>query len=85
MIEQTLKDRGRRYGDYMVVSENSQMLKEIFRASKQWNHLGNFQRESLDMIASKLARIMNGDRFYADNWIDISGYAKLVSQELERG
>mgnify|MGYP003651865884 CR=1 FL=1 len=84
MIEQTLKDRGRRYGDYMVVSENSQMLKEIFRASKQWDHLGNFQRESLDMIANKLARIMNGDRFYADSWTDIAGYATLVAQELKK-
>ena len=83
MIDEILKDRGRRYGDYTVVSEHSQMIKELFRASKQWQHLGNFQRESLDMIANKLARIMNGDRFYADSWVDIAGYATLVAQELQ--
>lgn len=84
MIEQTLKDRGRRYGDFTVVAEHSQLLKQLFRASKQWDRLANHQRESLDMIANKLARIMNGDRFYADSWIDIAGYATLVAQELQR-
>lgn len=84
MIEQTLKDRGRRYGDYVVVAEQAQLIKQLFRASKQWDSLANYQRESLDMIANKLARIMNGDRFYADSWVDIAGYATLVAQELKR-
>ena len=26
---------------------------------------------------------MNGDPNYADSWIDIAGYAKLVSDRLE--
>ena len=28
-------------------------------------------------------RIVNGDQHYADSWIDIAGYAKLVADRLE--
>jgi len=36
-----------------------------------------------DMIANKLGRILNGDPNYADSWMDIAGYAKLVADRLE--
>ena len=36
------------------------------------------------MISHKIARIMNGDPNYADNWIDIAGYATLVANRLEK-
>jgi hypothetical protein len=35
------------------------------------------------MICHKLGRIVNGDPNYADSWIDIAGYAKLVADRLE--
>lgn len=35
------------------------------------------------MIFHKIARILNGDPNYADSWVDIAGYAKLVADELE--
>ena len=34
------------------------------------------------MIAHKLGRIVNGDPYYADSYIDIAGYAKLVGDRL---
>jgi len=34
------------------------------------------------MIAHKIGRILNGDPNYADSWIDIAGYAKLVADRL---
>jgi len=46
--------------------------------------LNNDQREALEMIAHKIARILNGDPNYADNWIDIAGYATLVANRLEK-
>jgi hypothetical protein len=45
--------------------------------------LDNDQIEALEMIFSKLARILNGDPNYADSWIDIAGYATLVADRLE--
>ena len=35
------------------------------------------------MIFAKVGRILNGDPNYADSWIDIAGYAKLVADRLE--
>lgn len=41
------------------------------------------QRESLEMVMHKIARIINGDPNYADSWHDIAGYAKLVADRLD--
>ena len=41
------------------------------------------QQEALEMILHKIARIVNGDPDYADSWVDIAGYAKLVADRLE--
>lgn len=42
--------------------------------------LTDVQRESIDLIATKLARICCGDPNHRDHWDDIAGYATLVSQ-----
>ena len=38
--------------------------------------------EALDMIASKLARVVSGDALHLDHWDDIAGYATLVANFL---
>jgi hypothetical protein len=40
------------------------------------------QWEALEMIASKMSRIVNGNPDKIDNWDDIAGYAKLVADQL---
>lgn len=40
------------------------------------------QMEALEMIAHKIARILNGDPDYEDSWRDIAGYATLVADRL---
>ena len=44
----------------------------------------DIQREALEMIASKLARIFNGDNNYADSYHDIGGYSKLAENDLSQ-
>ena len=41
------------------------------------------QVEALDMIATKIARILNGNPDHVDSWIDIAGYATLVADRLK--
>ncbi|CAB4172042.1 hypothetical protein UFOVP1552_8 [uncultured Caudovirales phage] len=41
-----------------------------------------YMRESVHMIQQKIARILSGDPFEPDHWMDIEGYARLVSIEL---
>jgi hypothetical protein len=36
------------------------------------------------MVVHKIGRILNGDPHYADSWVDIAGYAKLVADRLEK-
>ena len=39
-------------------------------------------RESLEMVAHKVARILNGNPTNVDSWHDIAGYAALVEKRL---
>lgn len=40
-------------------------------------------KEALEMVQHKIARILNGDPQYLDNWVDGAGYFKLVADRLE--
>jgi len=63
----------------------TQNLKEILHAAPSWENMDADQQESLEMIVHKIARILNGRPDYADSWVDIAGYARLVSERLEKG
>lgn len=86
-IEQTLEERGARYGRYCDVASTSQGIKALINLTlrtEKGDTTDEVLRESLDMIANKLARIANGDPYYRDSWHDIIGYCTLVLNELER-
>jgi hypothetical protein len=82
-IEATLGERQKTYGDYSDVAHRSQIIKAAFRASPKWSLLASCQRESLEMIANKLARILEGNCNHIDSWHDIAGYSQLVVKYLE--
>lgn len=82
-IKTTLAEREKTYGDYEKVALISQVIKDILKEGEQYIYLKAYQLESLDMIANKLARIVNGDPKYRDSWHDIEGYARLVSDKLK--
>lgn len=90
-IENTLVERGNRYGDFSDHAKIAQDLQDVMRRSETsesgsifhgWNDLSPVQKQALTVIADKIARILSGDPNYADNWHDIQGYAKLVEQRL---
>lgn len=83
MIEDTLKERGSRYGDFKENAECSQALKEVMRAFPGWERLSDSQKESLDLNATKDSRIITGDCDWKDNWVDKEGYCRLIVKELE--
>ena len=84
-ITETLGQREGRYGEYVNVAATAQQLKETLRSGDSWGIMEAYMQESLDLIANKLARIVNGDPFYDDSWHDVGGYAKLVEIELNKG
>ena len=81
-INNTLNERGARYGNYSDVASTTQQLMAIVERGANYDHLNAEQKTSLFMICNKMARIVNGDPNYIENWHDISGYATLVEKEL---
>ena len=79
-----LAGREARYGSFSGHARISQELKLVMVERVKWSMMQDDQREALEMIAHKIARILNGDPNYADNWIDIAGYATLVANRLEK-
>lgn len=86
-IDTTLDERGKRYGVFAEQAQVAQELKQLisFHLGTRSKHLAADQREALDMMCHKIGRIVNGDSDYADSWVDIAGYAKLVAERLETG
>ena len=83
-INDTLKERGARYGAFVDHARVSQKLKRIIykELKAQKKSLTADQREALDMICHKIGRIVVGDADYDDSWRDIAGYAMLVTNRL---
>lgn len=80
-IDETLAQRGTRYGSFKDHAEISQVLQQVMLRHAAKTHkkpMPPYMVEALIMIAHKLARIVNGDPMYDDNWRDLSGYSQLV-------
>lgn len=84
IVSSTLEERGNRYGSFKEHARVTQRFKSILREELQLRSkvLPMEQEECLDMIFHKIGRIVNGDCNYADNYVDIAGYAKLVADIL---
>ena len=81
-IDATLAERGSRYGEFGEHARIAQAIKRAMADSPNWPTLDADMRETLEMIAHKAGRILNGDPDYHDSWHDIVGYAKLVADRL---
>ncbi len=82
-VEDTLKERGARYGEFKGHADVTQKLKAALHSHPSWSTMPSTVRESLEMIAHKMGRIVNGDPLYKDSWVDIAGYAELIARDLE--
>lgn len=81
-LDGIVAERGQSYGDYTAQAFIAQTLKDLFRDCPGWDNLEYHQRESLDMIACKVSRILNGDPNHHDSWVDIAGYATIVATRI---
>lgn len=81
-IDETLAERGNRYGSFISHAVVTQRIKQAMAGSDKWHLLAPDQKEALEMVAHKIGRILNGDPNYHGSWHDIVGYAKLVADRL---
>jgi len=74
--------RGVTHGDYTIMATTIGAIKAVVRGSPNWGQLSFVQQESLDLIATKIGRIVCGDPNHRDHWQDIVGYATLVLDRI---
>jgi hypothetical protein len=77
-----LYERQKTHGDYYRTAGTAQELKDVMRRGVNWKTLDDTQREALEMIATKIARVLSGNPHEADHWRDIAGYATLIEKWL---
>lgn len=82
-MKEILEARGKKYGPFPSHATITQGIKNQFKMTRAWDKMPLDMKESLEMIAHKIGRILNGDPFYRDSWDDIAGYALLVAENLE--
>lgn len=74
-----LVEREKTHGDFRHVANIAQELKRCL----DFDGLDNRQREALDMICTKIARICSGNPKEKEHWKDIAGYANLGEEACE--
>jgi len=80
-----LNEREKTHGDFADTAIIAQSLKAVIAAHreqkcKEWPAV---QLEAIDMICTKISRIVSGDNNCKDSWDDLAGYANLVSERLK--
>lgn len=81
-IDEVISERAPAHGNYDATAAMAQQIKKLMWRDGQV--LTPVQDESLDMIATKIARICCGDPNHRDHWVDIAGYATLVLDRLPK-
>ncbi len=81
MTNEIIAERRKTHGNYLNVAAKAQGIKHaIFMGGGGCVGLSSAQREAVEMIATKLARICCGDPNHRDHWDDIAGYAILAME-----
>lgn len=83
-IDEVIRQRRTKHGDFRDDAGRAQLLKQAMRNSKNFSTMSSVQRESIDNICTKLARIVSGNPDEIDHWLDIIGYATLAKNDLTR-
>lgn len=80
--DELLKEREKTHGDYADTARIIQNIKDAMRYEPGWENLNAMQKESLEMVANKIGRIIAGNPSTRDHWDDIAGYSRLISQRI---
>ena len=89
-VNDVLTQRNSQYGDFVDDARLAQQLKDTMYyhcsadGREGWDDLEHDQAQALEMIATKMARIINGNPNNIDSWFDIAGYAQLIVNRLKK-
>lgn len=82
-INETVKQRGSRYGKFEDNARITQSLMRVLETAPNYDKLEDMHKECFHMICHKMARAVCGDPSYDDNPRDIAGYATGLTNYLE--
>lgn len=71
-----LQERSATHGDFEHYAAVAQSLKAALAGGERWAHMPSAQREALEAVMGKLARIVTGDPDFLDHYRDIVGYTQ---------
>jgi len=77
-----IEERSKKYGKFSDNARIAQELKAVFKDSPNWEVLPDEYKEALDLITTKLSRMLSGEFVYDDNPKDIQGYMQLILDYL---
>ena len=83
-VNEMLAGRQARYGTFEGHAKIAQGLKAVKHDAPNWSKLTDVQKEGLEMVQHKIARMLNGDPKYLDNIVDVVGYSTLIKNVMEQ-
>lgn len=78
-VEGTLAERQKSYGCFEDVATVTEEVIKALRIAN-YDNMPKPHKMAMYMIASKMARLVNGDFNHLDSWHDIGGYSKLIEK-----
>lgn len=75
--DKLIADRASTHGNWILQARTAYTLKAAAHNGATWAELSPEQCEAIDMVLTKVSRIVNGDPNEPDHWQDIQGYARL--------
>ena len=78
-----LAAREHTHGNFEATALIAQRFKDVSKSTPNWSSkLTDVQREALEGMFTKIARILSGDPNHKDHWSDVAGGAHLVEERL---
>lgn len=84
-VAATIAERRNQHGDPNHNFHTSQRLKRVVRTAVAYDALTDVQKEAVDNVLQKVARIVAGNPNHKDHWHDIQGYAKIAEDRVQEG
>ncbi len=86
-VDKILEKREVAYGGFKYNAIVSQQIKKMIHTGHGWPLLSDTKKEALDMIATKISRIVSiasSEMDKKDSWDDIAGYAILAAKTFDK-
>jgi hypothetical protein len=83
-VDALIVERSTTHGDYLLNADITWQIKDALHRGRRYEEMHPAMKETLDMVAHKMHRIVNGDPYFRDHWVDMTGYPHLVVGNWDR-